>query len=305
MILQRHTSPITYSSKTWSGGERHVNIQNIALCLSDNPTCYYHNIWSSEDLMDLLQICEVLRTRGIRLERLVVPYFPYARQDRACKAGEARYVDLAMRLITQATEGVFSQIHTYDMHNTRSLEGSLIKNSLPQHHGIVNTERWRPEIRNGVQVNSAQLPVVVSPDTGATQRAINMAFAVGHSVDSLGETRPRNGSMIYCSKSRDNNDVVVTCNVTTLPNPSVDLLVVDDICDGGRTFMSLARVLPPTTGKKILYVTHGIFSYGVDELLNHYDEIWCWHAKNPERFRENPKVIVANEYISGNTNNNR
>ena len=46
---------------------------------------------------------------------------------------------------------------------------------------------------------------------------------------------------------------------------SKDFLIADDICDGGRTFIELAKVLRPLTdGKIYLYVTHGIFSKGLD-----------------------------------------
>ena len=43
-----------------------------------------------------------------------------------------------------------------------------------------------------------------------------------------------------------------------------DCLIVDDICDGGRTFIELAKVIRqqgPARG--YLYVTHGIFSNGL------------------------------------------
>jgi ribose-phosphate pyrophosphokinase len=46
-----------------------------------------------------------------------------------------------------------------------------------------------------------------------------------------------------------------------------DFLIVDDICDGGRTFIELAKVLRPlTSGQVKLYVTHGIFSAGFEAL---------------------------------------
>lgn len=41
-------------------------------------------------------------------------------------------------------------------------------------------------------------------------------------------------------------------------------LIVDDICDGGRTFIELAKVLRAAGADRVfLYVTHGIFSQGL------------------------------------------
>ncbi len=54
-----------------------------------------------------------------------------------------------------------------------------------------------------------------------------------------------------------------------------DFLIVDDLCDGGRTFVNLARRLRPMTDGKIhLYVTHGIFSAGFIELRETIDHIY-------------------------------
>ena len=46
------------------------------------------------------------------------------------------------------------------------------------------------------------------------------------------------------------------------------VLIVDDICDGGATFTSLAKVLKNAGAVYIgLHVTHGIFSKGIQVLL--------------------------------------
>jgi ribose-phosphate pyrophosphokinase len=54
------------------------------------------------------------------------------------------------------------------------------------------------------------------------------------------------------------------------------VLVIDDICDGGRTFIELAKILKAREEKTTLalYVTHGIFSKGLDELKTYYDKIY-------------------------------
>ena len=47
-----------------------------------------------------------------------------------------------------------------------------------------------------------------------------------------------------------------------------DVTIVDDISDGGRSFIELAAVLRKrNVGKIYLYVTHGIFSKGLDVLF--------------------------------------
>jgi len=53
-----------------------------------------------------------------------------------------------------------------------------------------------------------------------------------------------------------------------------ELLVVDDICDGGGTFMGLASAIPEATDRLHLWVSHGVFSGHAARLGEHYRTIW-------------------------------
>ncbi len=55
-----------------------------------------------------------------------------------------------------------------------------------------------------------------------------------------------------------------------------DVCILDDIADGAKTFIELAKVLKAkNAGKVILYVTHGIFSKTIEYVLeNGIDEVW-------------------------------
>ncbi|MEL6720431.1 MAG: phosphoribosyltransferase family protein [Bacteroidota bacterium] len=56
-------------------------------------------------------------------------------------------------------------------------------------------------------------------------------------------------------------------------------LIVDDICDGGRTFIGLAEALKHKGANRLyLAVSHGIFSYGFEELNNHFEHIFTTDA---------------------------
>ena len=55
----------------------------------------------------------------------------------------------------------------------------------------------------------------------------------------------------------------------------LDLLIVDDICDGGGTFVGLAKILKEGGAKSIsLYVSHGIFSKGLKVLDGAIDAVY-------------------------------
>jgi ribose-phosphate pyrophosphokinase len=53
------------------------------------------------------------------------------------------------------------------------------------------------------------------------------------------------------------------------------LLVVDDLCDGGGTFVGLGQVLDAKGFDTDLYVTHGLFTKGTEVLHPWFQKIFC------------------------------
>lgn len=97
--------------------------------------------------------------------------------------------------------------------------------------------------------------VLVVPDQGAIKRVEAVAAKFGYDV-------------VYARKHRDPKTGKLS-RFSCEPVPwGKDAIIVDDICDGGGTFLGLApeiRNEPTTQGfkpKLHLWVTHGIFSKG-------------------------------------------
>jgi ribose-phosphate pyrophosphokinase len=100
------------------------------------------------------------------------------------------------------------------------------------------------------------LAVLISPDGGALKKIYKVSEFLGGK------------EVIECSKSRD----VKTGKLTGAKVYADDLngkacLIVDDICDGGGTFIGLAEALKAkNAGELFLAVSHGLFSKGFEEL---------------------------------------
>lgn len=107
--------------------------------------------------------------------------------------------------------------------------------------------------------------ILVAPDAGAIKKVFKVAKGLGF-------------EMVTASKHRSTKDGSITDTEVHCPHAYAgdrDFLIVDDICDGGRTFLELAKKLKPlTTGKILLYVTHGIFSKGIQPLEDIFDGIY-------------------------------
>lgn len=109
-----------------------------------------------------------------------------------------------------------------------------------------------------------ETPMLISPDGGALKKIYKLSQALG------------GVEVVECSKSRD----VKTGQITNFKVYHEDLqgkpcLIVDDICDGGGTFIGLAQELKAkNAGQLYLAVSHGIFSKGFETLNHYFDKIY-------------------------------
>jgi ribose-phosphate pyrophosphokinase len=102
---------------------------------------------------------------------------------------------------------------------------------------------------------------IIAPDKGSVDRASAVARDLGLPV-------------YFGEKTRD----VETGRLTGFIFPDVHVghryLVVDDICDGGGTFIGLAADAPHDVFLD-LYVTHGLFTKGTEALSKSFGRLYC------------------------------
>ena len=257
---------------TFPGGERSVRVEGPANIAADLVIeCMFK---SSDDLIDILLLNNALRNMGATKIELRIPYFPFARQDRVMVDGEPFALQVAAQLINTCG---FSKISIDDPHSD-VLAGMFQPGVLvvrPQ------WELWGKLIGKEIMIDESRaydgMPksypngCLVSPDAGALKKIYKLA-------------KKLNLPVVEAAKQRD----VATGEIlaTTIDRATVmrynTFWVVDDICDGGKSFTELAKVLKfiNPTATLVLCVTHGIFSKGVDVIYELYDEIRCVNLLN-------------------------
>lgn len=245
--------------KTWKfpGGE--VGVQLEFLPGINNPETegyvIYWSFESNEEFFIAANIKDAIENESGLGVSLILPYVPYARQDRVCNSGES----FALRVFAQMLNAVkFAEILCYDVHSKASQV--LIENLTVVEQSIC----------------SADLPkydYVIAPDAGAATKI----YAMRQVNDIQNPTK-----VIVMEKQRKDGKVV-----HKLPDDLPDLseakiCVVDDICDGGATFLSICDTLASVLNdnKPDLYVTHGIFSKGTSVLKEKYGTIYTSHLMN-------------------------
>lgn len=243
----------------FSGGERHIQLQPELLNQLQADTQIKASLQNSTDVMDYLLLENVLLQQSTRLS-VEIPYFPYARQDRVCAQGQAFSLDLITKLLNSNSEkfaGQRQKIVVWDCHSQVTLE-LLRKNTSFQE--VINIEPIQiiQQSETLMQILIADNTVLICPDAGAIQRT--QAIANG-----INPQRQQAIEVIRCEKKRDPS----TGKIRTTAVDSNDLtgktaVITDDICDGGATFIGIAKQLRSLNCQNIiLYVTHGIFSKGL------------------------------------------
>jgi len=260
---------IKFQSFTFSGGEPHIKI-NPDFDTTQKVTIT-HRLNSFNDLGLLCITVDALRRMDVKVIDLFIPYFPAARQDRVMIKGES----LSVKVYADIVNGLqLNKVFVFDAHS--EVTPALVNNCevIPNHTFI-------KEVLKVIGENVK----LISPDGGALKKIYKVSEFLG-GVD-----------VVECSKSRDvKTGRLSGFKVYEEDLNGIDCLIVDDICDGGGTFVGLAEELKKkNAGKLYLAVSHGIFNKGF-EVLNCFDGIFTTNSvKDFEG--ENVQVIGLDQLI--------
>lgn len=243
---------LAFEHFTFSGGEPHFKLLEVV-----PPTqtiIITHRVQSFNDMGVILLAVDALRRAGIKQIELVLPYFPAARQDRVMVAGEPLSVKVYADLINNLQ---LDQVTIFDAHSEVAI--ALLNNckAVSNHQFIAQVLQNLGEV------------LLIAPDGGALKKIYKLAAHLQGAYP-----------VVECSKSRDvRTGKLSGFKVFAEDLQGADCLIVDDICDGGGTFMGLATALKEkNAGKLYLAVSHGIFNKGIEPLSQHFNQIFTTNA---------------------------
>lgn len=238
---------------------------------------------------DLELICCVvasLRGLGVKNIELYTPYFLGSRSDRKFEEGSNNYLKTVICPIINSLG--FIKVTVLDPHSD-VLEACLnnfskISNLAVVEEALVEFKLYKENI------------ILISPDAGANKKIYKLAEEIGYK-----------GEIITCSKSRDVDGKLTKTEVPIKSSAgAIDYIIIDDICDGGATFINIAQKIKdkqltePYKSKIYLVVTHGIFSKGFEELNKYFDGIYCinsysdvpdYYDNGMQKFKTNVKQL--------------
>jgi ribose-phosphate pyrophosphokinase len=191
--------------------------------------------WEFENEAEFMQVAQLKALLDVRCDWKTVldlPYLPYARQDKAVLNDSTFAFYPFVHLLNSLR---FNRVLIFDPHNT-----------VEANRMINNVEITMPYVKNIVKDVKA---VPVYPDAGAAKR-YNAPLKA-----------------LRCEKVREPLTGAITGVKVIGKVRHTSYVIIDDICDGGRTFIEVAKKLYAAGAKEVhLYISHGIFSKGLEPL---------------------------------------
>ncbi len=264
-LLKRNSGMITVNSgkehwdvKTFRfpAGELQTQIINFPNEINED-VIIFANVQSTDHLVELMLVNEIVdRTQYGGKKVLKLPYFPYGRQDRVMASNEAFSLKVVAQLINSMK---FDRVITCDPHS--DVLPALVDNIKVVSQLDIIKKFWR------LNEIISQIPMtIICPDAGAYKKAYKVAAWYGQ-------------PLVVASKVRDLKDGSITDTHIQDRIYHKEVLIVDDICDGGKTFIELGKALRWEGVEKVyLYVTHGIFSKGFDVFDGIIDHIYTTNS---------------------------
>lgn len=170
---------------------------------------------------------------------LDMPYLPYARQDKRVDNGSTFALATFARLLNSLA---FNQVTVLDAHNNQRAHMII---------GLVDKSA-QSLIADVLEASGAT--TILYPDQGAVDRYSAYATNAKNNFVSAEKIREQSTGKILSIKIHGSVK-------------GKKLLIVDDICDGGATFIGVAKAAYEAGAQEVhLYTTHGLYTKGLQVL---------------------------------------
>ena len=252
-----------YKVITFPDGEVHLELMKPIKDGYVNVIC---RITNANDLFILMQLSDILNRQSIHIRHLEIFYLMGMRCDRVFDMSRPFTLEIVSKVINNLN--VTGSVVLVEPHSERSLD--MINHAAPLHttsaiaHSLFDAN---PDL------------LYVTPDNGAFERyGSKIPFAV------------------KCSKVRDasTGKLLEFKADDIISVKGRDLLMIDDLCDGGGTFVGLAPKIREFNPKSLsLAVTHAVQLDGIKRVAGVYDKVYITNSYKEWQNEKLPSNVVV------------
>ncbi len=201
-------------------------------------------------IMELLILIDALKRASASRITAVIPYFPYARQDRK---DEPR-VPISAKLIANLLESVgVDRILTMDLH-VPQIQGFF---EIPVDH-LYAAHIFVDEIKKLKLKNYC----IVSPDVGGVQRSNYIAELLKAPLVIINKKK--------ATPKEANKGVTIEGVIGDIKE---NCIIIDDIIDGGSSLIESAKELSKKAKNVYAFITHAVLSKDAASCINDCEKI--------------------------------
>ncbi|MDO5480445.1 MAG: ribose-phosphate pyrophosphokinase [Candidatus Saccharibacteria bacterium] len=229
--------------KEFSNGERYArleqNVRNLDLFIFNS--CTNTKSYTLNDaLIETLIIIDAAKRASSSKISVVLPLFPYARQDRKTRTRESITSALVLQLLKQAGA---DRIVTVDLHSTQSQAAFFGPfENLSAHPLLIK------KVKNLIKKHQDDC-VIIAPDAGSVKNSSRFAKELEIPLVFIPKSRDKEDSSKIIRPKETENVAGKTC------------IIIDDMIDTGGTIISAAEMLKNAKAAKIIVcATHSILS---------------------------------------------
>ena len=232
------TKGIGYEVISFPDGEKHLKINELDRKDTVEIIC---RITNSDDLFLLMQLSDILNRQCVNVKQIIIPYLMTMRCDRLFSFVQP----FSLKIVANVINSLNAKVLLVEPHSDISLK--LINNSEAVYlTGSLSDKNF----------------IYCLPDKGALLRYSKNNFI----------HKP-----IICSKLRDvETGKLNGFEIEELGDykEGMPICVIDDLCDGGGTFVGIAKKLRELNPKQLtLAITHAVQRMGIERVAEVYDNV--------------------------------
>ena len=259
-LTQGITKTEQYEVFIFPGGEVHFKMDDTRETRFQIKT----RINSSDELILLCLVADTLKEHGAEYIEVFLPYMPYQQADRDFSEDGKQIESFSLRTVTNILNSLpVDKYVVFDAHS--DVTAGLLKKAK-----VVDNSDFIRDTINSLELKGSNNLTLLSPDAGAYKKIGKLAKKINFK-----------GEVAAANKYRSISEgTIESLELSKQDFKGADILIVDDICMGGRTFIGLAEKLrEKNVGKVYLAVSHGIFNHGLKELNQHFDGIYTTNSR--------------------------
>ena len=276
-LIYPNKSDIDYTIHHFPDGHNHIELfGKFNTTRRIDVVC---RICNAEDLFLLHQIKNILDVNDMRISTLYISYLFTARCDRRFNIGQGLDLKIVANQLQQLNACEYRIVDVHSGKLNQYLEYTDLYKILSFPY-----KDYR----------------ICFPDEGAYNRLVTWDY---HSqlfslTEHVGKIKP-----VICKKTRitvDGQPDIIKTEIDSKPKKAHKrpILVVDDLCDGGGTFIAVAEKLRELNPPKIsIFVTHAIQLAGIERISKVFDEVFISNSYKDwdnVQLPSNVKVLKVN-----------